>query len=144
LDTSGELIGIATSALTRVGAICVPLTTIDRIVNLLLERGRVSRGTLGLGLHDIHIPPGLREKLSLSNAAGVIVLGAEPDGPADQAGLMIGDILVALDGKPLEGTDDVQIALNEDSVGKSMKATAIRGGQLIDMMILVGESAHKH
>lgn len=80
----------------------------------------------------------------MSNAAGVIVLGAEPDGPADQAGLMIGDILVALDGKPLEGTDDVQIALNEDSVGKSMKATAIRGGQLIDMMILVGESAHKH
>jgi S1-C subfamily serine protease len=74
-----------------------------------------------------------------SEAAGLIVLSVEPDGPAGQAGVVIGDVLVALDGTPVTGTDDVQEFLSGDRVGKSLKASLLRGGELMERAITVGE-----
>lgn len=130
VDTAGRVLGIATSALSRIAGLAVPVSTVNRVVDELLRTGHVSRGYLGLGLHPVALPDG---------STGLIVLSAEPDGPAARAGVLIGDILVALGGKPVSDTDDIQAVLSGESVGKPVAARIVRGGQAIELNITVGE-----
>jgi S1-C subfamily serine protease len=97
-----------------------------------------------VGLQPIAVPEHLTTKLKLpsgskSSAAGLIVLSVEPDGPAGQAGILIGDVLVALDGRPVSRTDDVQEFLTGDYVAKPLRASLVRGGELMERTITVGE-----
>jgi S1-C subfamily serine protease len=77
--------------------------------------------------------------LNLGGETGVIILQVEPNGPADQAGALIGDILVALEGKIIQNPDDVQAALTSRSVGKTVSASVIRGGVMTELAITIGE-----
>jgi S1-C subfamily serine protease len=130
VDTAGRVLGIATSALSRIAGLAVPVSTVNRVVDEILRTGHVSRGYLGLGLHPVALPDG---------STGLIVLSAEADGPAARAGVLIGDILVALAGKPVTDTDDIQSALGGETVGKPVAARIVRGGQVIEVNITVGE-----
>jgi S1-C subfamily serine protease len=138
VDVEGKLIGIATAGLSRTSLLAIPAVTIDRVTDELLRQGHVAHGYLGVGLQPIPLPEHLRTKLK-SAKAGLIVLSVESDGPAGQAGVVIGDVLIALDGTPVTGTDDVQEFLSGDRVGKSLKAALLRGGELIERAITVGE-----
>jgi S1-C subfamily serine protease len=130
VDTAGRVLGIATSALSRIAGLAVPASTVNRVVDELLRTGHVSRGYLGLGLHPVALPDG---------NTGMIVLSAEPDGPAARAGVLIGDILTALAARPVRDTDDIQSALDSESVGKPIAARIVRGGKVIEVNIIVGE-----
>ena len=130
VDTAGRVLGIATSALSRIAGLAVPASTVNRVVDELLRSGHVSRGYLGLGLHPVALPDG---------STGLIVLSSEPDGPAARAGVLIGDILVALAGKSVSDTDDIQTTLDGGSVGKPIRARIVRGGQAIELDITVGD-----
>jgi len=138
VDAEGKLIGIATAGLSRTSLLAIPAVTIDRVTDELLRQGHVAHGYLGVGLQPIPLPEHLRTKLR-SAKAGLIVLSAESDGPAGQAGVVIGDVLIALDGTPVAGTDDVQEFLSGERVGKPLKASILRGGELIERAITVGE-----
>jgi len=127
VDTQGQILGIATSGLSRLAGLAVPLSTVSRVVNELLTKGHISRGYLGVGLQSLAAP------------AGLIVLSLEPGGPAEKAGVLIGDIVVALDGKPVKDTDDVQSVLEPDYVGKEVKASLVRGGAAAEVSITIGE-----
>jgi len=144
VDAEGKLIGIATAGLSRTSLLAIPATTIERVTNELLRQGHIARGYLGVGLQPIPWPEHLRTKLKLPFAskgseAALIVLSVEPDGPAGQAGIVIGDVLVALNGTRVTGTDDVQEFLSGDQVGKPLKASFVRGGELTERTITVGE-----
>ena len=89
VNTAGETIGIATSALSRIAGLAIPAVTIDRVVDEILTRGHVARGYLGVGLQPVELP---------DHQKGLIVLSLEPEGPAAKAGVLIGDILVTLGG----------------------------------------------
>lgn len=130
VDTTGRVLGIATSVLSRIAGLAVPVSTVNRVVDEILRTGHIARGYLGVGLHPVALPDG---------TTGLIVLSAEPDGPAARAGVLIGDILMALAGKSVTDTDDVQSALASDSVGKPITARIVRGGQVIELSITVGE-----
>ncbi|MFN7998151.1 MAG: S1C family serine protease [Bryobacteraceae bacterium] len=134
VDTVGRVLGISTSALSRIAGLAVPASTVNRVVDELLRTGRVSRGYLGVGLHPVTLPDG---------NAGLIVLSAEPDGPAGKAGILIGDILLALAGKPARDTDDIQAVLDSNSVGRPVLARVVRGGNIIEVSITVGERPRK-
>jgi len=121
----------------------VPVSTVNRVVDELLTKGHISRGYLGVGLQPIAVPQSLAKQLKLSSAAGVIVLSVEPGGPAERAGLLIGDILVALNGKSIEDTDDVQSVLEPGFVGKPVTAKLVRGGAVTEVSITVGERARR-
>ena len=129
VDTAGRIVGIATSALSRTAGVAIPAATVERVAGELLSKGRIARGYLGVGLQPVQ----------LKTSGGLIVLTAEPDGPADRAGVLVGDVLVALDGKPVEDVRDLQSALGSDSVGKTINATLVRGGQKTEIAIRVGE-----
>jgi S1-C subfamily serine protease len=139
INTQGKVIGIATNGLSRIAGLAVPVSTVNRVVDELLTKGHISRGYLGVGLQPIAIPGSLAKQLKLAGAGGVIVLSVEPGGPAEKAGLFIGDILVAINGKPIQDTDDVQGVLEPGFVGKAVAVTLIRGGVLTDASITVGE-----
>ena len=130
VDTAGRVLGISTSALSRIAGLAVPVSTVNRVIDELLRTGHVSRGYLGLGLHPVALPDG---------STGLIVLSSETEGPAARAGLLIGDILVTLGGKPVTDTEDLQSALGRESVGKPIAARIVRGGQVIELNITVGE-----
>ena len=143
VDSEGRIVGMNTSALARFLGTAVPVITINRVVDELLRKGRIARGFLGVGMHPVRLPEGLRTSLQLSNEGGVLVLGAQPEGPAAQAGMLIGDILVALNGTPVNDTDDVHAFLGPEQVGKKIHASLIRGGASKEIEITVGERPWK-
>lgn len=130
VDTGGRVLGMATSALSRIAGLAVPVSTVNRVVDELLRTGHVSRAYLGLGLHPVSLP---------DSQTGLIVLSAEADGPAARSGVLIGDVIVMLAGKPVRDTDDIQSTLDGQSVGSPMPARIVRGGQIIELIITTGE-----
>ncbi|HWC97566.1 MAG TPA: S1C family serine protease [Candidatus Sulfopaludibacter sp.] len=130
VNTAGGAIGIATSALSRIAGVAIPAVTVNRVLDQILERGRVTRGYLGLGLQPVELP---------DHHKGLIVLSLEPDGPASKAGVLIGDILVSVAGTEVADTDDIQTVLEGHGVGKSVETGFLRGGTSRTIAIVVGE-----
>jgi S1-C subfamily serine protease len=139
VDSEGRLIGLATPALSRHAAIAVPIDTIQNAANELRSAGRIRHGYIGVGAQEVPIPPPLREKVHTPIQSGLMLLSVEPDSPAGRAGLQLGDILVLLNGKPTGDIFELQELLGGTSVGKSVEATLIRGGEPVQVAILVGE-----
>jgi S1-C subfamily serine protease len=139
VDQQGRVLGIATSALSRFSTVVIPTSTVSRVVNELLTRGHIARGYLGLGMYPLRLPGNLRTSLSLPAESGIMVVAVEPESPAEKAGLMIGDVLVALEGSPLRDTDDVQSFLGVERVGKPVSAKIVRAGAVKELTVVVGE-----
>lgn len=142
IDANGQAVGIATPRFARFGAIAVPAPTVDRVVDTLLQKGRIPRGYLGVGLQPVRLPDALRRTLQRSDKTAAIVLEVEPEGPAQKAGIVIGDIFVALAGKPVTRLEDVHGQLGAESIGKSLPVKFVRGGALQETSIVVGERSH--
>jgi S1-C subfamily serine protease len=139
INTRGELIGIATAALSRVAGLAIPASTVARTTEKLLERGFVPRGYLGIGIQVVALPDQLRTKLSLAGSSGLMVLTVEPNSPADKAGVLIGDILIAMADTTIEDADDLQQYSDSGVIGKTVAAKFIRGGALRELSLVVGE-----
>jgi S1-C subfamily serine protease len=139
VDAAGHVVGVNTSALARDSRLAVPVTTVGRVVDELLRQGHVSRGYLGIGMQPVRLPDGLRAALGLPGDGGLIVITVEPDGPAARAGLLLGDVLVALDGVPTADLDDVQGRLGGDRIGTTVTALVVRAGARAEVRVTVGE-----
>lgn len=125
VDANGHVVGMNTTALSRRTAVTIPVATLDRVVNQLLATGRIPRGYLGVATQPVR--------------GGVIVLSVERDGPANKAGLLVGDIIHAIADTEIEDTDDVQRALGSDTVGQTILLQIVRGGQKQNVNVTVGE-----
>ena len=90
-------------------------------------------------MQPVALPEKLREKFNLQQASGLMMLSVEADAPADRAGITIGDILLALDDAPIADTDDVQAILAGREVGAVVKARVLRGGEVREVEITLGE-----
>jgi S1-C subfamily serine protease len=135
VNPAGEAIGIATSVLSRIAAVAIPATTVDRVVDEILARGRVARGYLGVGLQPVELP---------DHQKGLIVLSLEPEGPAAKAGVLIGDILISVGGEAVSDTDDIQGVLELHGVGRSVEAEVLRGGFSKKAAIAIGERPRRN
>lgn len=139
VDMRGELIGIATPALSRIAGIAIPFATVQSVTEKLLQRGFVPRGFLGIGAQPVPLSEELRKKLSVPNRAGLIVLAVEPGGPADKAGVLIGDVLTSIGDKMIEDSDGLQSHLDSGLIGKPVGIGYVRGGALSHSTVMVGE-----
>jgi len=135
VNTKGEAIGIATSALSRIAGLAIPASTINRVVDEILSRGHVARGYLGVGLQPVELP---------DHHKGLIVLSLEPEGPAAKAGVLIGDVLVSLGGTAVTDTDDIQSVLEGHAVGQKIDAGLVRGGAAVTIGIVIGERSRRN
>lgn len=143
VDAEGGLMGMATPGLLRHSAVAVPVATLNRIAEELLQQGRIRQGYLGVGLQSVAIPGSLREKSGTSQESGLIVLSVEPESPADRAGVQLGDILISLDNNPLGDIDELQAALRGDAVGRTVSAILVRGGERVPAQIIISEKSRK-
>jgi S1-C subfamily serine protease len=140
LDTEGRIIGINTTGLARGVGLTIPAATVNRVADSLLRQGRVTRPYLGVGmLHRVPLPEKLREKFNLPQSSGLMLLAVEADGPADKAGLTIGDILLSLGGRAIPDADDAQALLGGIEVGAVTRAEILRGGEVKEVDITLGE-----
>jgi len=144
VDAGGRVVGLNTSGLARDARLTVPATTVTRVADELLRTGHVSRGYLGLGMQPVPLPEPLRRQLGLTRETGLIVVTVEPDGPAARAGVLLGDVLVALDGAPVSDLDDVQARLGSDRIGVAVPAVLVRAGARAELSITVGAQPRRH
>jgi S1-C subfamily serine protease len=136
VNSQGELLGMNTAGLHRSG-IAVPSATVQRITGELLQRGSIQRPYLGLAMQAVPLPESLRTRLNLSAGEGLLAAHVEPNSPAEKAGLLLGDVLVQLAGKPVADTDSVQHILRAQKPGDSIEASLIRGGTMIVLTIVL-------
>jgi S1-C subfamily serine protease len=139
LNANGQVVGFATPKLAPAGALALPVTTVNRVVDALLAKGRIPRGYVGLGLQPVRLPESLREVLQRREKTAAIVLDVEAEGPASKAGVVIGDILIGLNGKPVMRLEDVHAHLHGEQIGKTVTAEFLRGGVRREASIVVGE-----
>jgi S1-C subfamily serine protease len=139
VDAQGNVVGIVTPRFARFGAIVIPPVPINRVVDTLLEKGHIPRGYLGIGLQTVRLPEALRNSLQRKEKTGAILLEVEPGGPAHQAGMVIGDILVSLAGQSIARFEDVQSHLQPENIGKALTAKIVRGGVAQEVSIAVAE-----
>ena len=133
----GKVFGINTGGLARGRAVALPVSTVDRTTDELLEKGHISRPYLGLAMQPVALPEKLRGKLE--SAGGLMVLHVEGGSPADKAGIVLGDILVELKGKAALDTHNIQDVLHATRIGEKVAARVIRGGAPSDISITLEE-----
>jgi S1-C subfamily serine protease len=139
VDAQGRTVGMATPRFARFGAIAIPAPTIDRVVDTLLKKGHIPQGYLGVGLQPVRLPDALRQSLQRNEKTAAIVLEVEPQSPAHKAGIVIGDILIALAGHPVARLEDVHGQLHGDAIGQQLALKFVRGGAVQEVNIVVGE-----
>ncbi len=138
VDATGRVVGMTVSGPRR-SVLAIPASTINRVVDQLLQKGRIARGYLGLGMQPVRLPETLKSNLNLSSSDGLIVVNVESNGSADQAGVLIGDVLIAINDTPVSDTGQVQAMLGTQSVGQTLKAQIVRGGTFLELAIAPGE-----
>jgi len=139
VDCRGRLLGIATSGLSRIAGLAIPASSVNRVLDALLEKGHVPHGYLGIGVQPVAIPDALATSLSVTAKTGVMVVKVEPGGPADQAGVLLGDILLGIGNTQLDQIEELQSFSDSGVIGKPLKAKLIRAGTLREVEITVGE-----
>ena len=139
IDAGGRVLGLNTSGLSRGAALAIPAETVNRVVDQLLKSGRVARGYLGLGMQAVRLPAPLVERLQMPNDIGLMVVSAEAGGPGDRAGILIGDVLIAVGDTPVSDPAELLAFLGGDQIGKPVTAKLIRAGEPTTVAITVGE-----
>jgi S1-C subfamily serine protease len=139
VDVTGRALGLNSSALLRGVSVTVPASSLTRTVETLLAHGRVRRGYLGVGAQGVRLPAALAAQLS--QETGLLLGSVEAGSPAERSGLFMGDTIVAFDGQPVRHLDDLLALLSGDRVGKTAPVRIVRGGQVMEVSVVVGEQA---
>ena len=125
VDKDGAVIGMNTRTLLRGADLAVPVVTLRRVVDELRQHGGVRRGYLGVGTYPAH------------GTAGALVASIEAGSPAATAGVLVGDLVVELDGVAIDGPDELRTALG-DRPGAQVKLVVSRAGQRVELAVTLG------
>jgi len=139
VNAQGKVVGINTRGLSRGRAVTIPLATVNRIVDELIEKGHIAKPYLGLAMQPVAVPESLLGKVPGAGNSAVLVVHVEPAGPADKAGVLLGDVVVELQGKPVEDTGDIQQLLGSAKIGDTVAATVLRGGAPVKLSIMLAD-----
>jgi S1-C subfamily serine protease len=135
IAASGGIIGINNSAFARGGAATLPASIVDSVVDELLTRGHIRRPFIGVGVHPVALGSTLVERNKLTHNVGLVVISIADSEPADVAGILLGDVLVAVEGRYLEQPSDLVDALSSVPDGGSIRVTALRGGVAQEIIV---------
>ncbi|MFI5360421.1 MAG: S1C family serine protease [Elusimicrobiota bacterium] len=128
VDSRGRAIGVNSAVILPAQGLCfaIPIDTAKYVAGRLIEHGRIRRGFLGLGGQNVAVPRGLARRLGVDAESGVLVIAVEPGGPAAEAGVEEGDLVIGWEGRPLKGIDDLHRALSEEAIGRPARLTVAR------------------
>jgi len=144
VNAAGEVAGLCTSGLSRGAAVAVPSITVNRIVDQLLAHGGATRrGFLGISTQPVQLPETVRERMAPIGAdvptSGLMLVDVRQGASADRAGMLLGDILVALDDQRMEDPRDVLAMLGTAAVGRELRALIVRAGAPLTLTVTIDE-----
>ncbi len=136
IDMTGGLLGISTLGPRR-RLLVIPTATVERVLEPLAHNGRIARGWLGVAVQRVTVPEELRA--AAGQTEGLMALAVAENGPAAAAGVLMGDILVALDGTGLTGMTRLAGLLGAEAVGKRFALRLIRAGAVHSVEVTIAE-----
>jgi S1-C subfamily serine protease len=141
VDSQGNVIGVNTAVIMPAQGLCFAVASdlARYVVGKLIMEGRVRRGLLGIGAQTVPLPPQWLDALQLDTKGGIQIQSLENGGPAAQAGLLAGDVIVQFEGKPLDSIDALHKALDEQTIGRQVSLWVLRNGNLKQVSIVPGE-----
>jgi S1-C subfamily serine protease len=137
VGADGALLGIATSAAIRGLGVVIPADIAWAAAAEIVKRGDLKRGYLGIAAQPVSIPE--KQRAAGAGAEALLVVAIKDGSPAAQAGLLVGDVLVSLDGVALASPEDLLDLLVGDRVGRPVALKVLRGGSLVDVNVTVAE-----
>jgi S1-C subfamily serine protease len=141
VTSRGEVVGVNTAVIMPAQGIAfaVAINTAKFVAGRLIRDGRIRRGYLGVAGQTVALHPRLVRAYGLPVQSGVLVASVEPNSPAQAAGLHERDIIVALDGQPVAGVDDLHRLLAERPIGAQLPLVVIRGTERRDLEVIPEE-----
>ncbi len=139
VDGEGRILGVNSSGFAPGASITIPVSVAWAAADTLARFGKVRRGYLGIRSQPVEVPGAAAAKLGRVQKAGLLLVGVETDSAAAHGGLLVGDIIVGIAGKPVENHDDLLAGLGADAVGKPLAFDLVRGGELRTVSVTVGE-----
>lgn len=137
VDAKGDVLGILTAAFGRGTAFAVPAGLAWPVAAKLAEGGSMKRGYLGILSQPVRLPES--QRVGLTQKGGLLVVGVEDGSPAGEGGVLLGDIIATLDGRPVEETEDLLMLLTGEMVGDEVQVGVVRGGEFATVRLTVGE-----
>lgn len=143
VNAKGEVVGINTSGLRRGTPVTIPASTVTRVVDELLAKGHIARPFLGVALQPVPLPENLIAKLNVQSRYGFLIVHLDNDGPANRAGLMLGDIIIEIGGKPVAQLPLLHGILGNQKVGNSVELGIVRSSEKKNVSVTLGDRADK-
>ena len=137
VDTAGRIVGIATAASIRGLGVVIPASIAWKTAATVLEHGRLKRGYLGLAGQPVRLTD--RQRVAGRPEQALLVVGVTSGSPADSAGVLVGDAVLEFDGQPVESPDGLLELLFGDRAGRAVPLRVLRGGEVLDLSVTVGE-----
>jgi S1-C subfamily serine protease len=134
VNAEGQIVGVLNAGVARGVPLALPIDEVERSVQALAVHGRIRRGFLGLALQPVALPA--RQH---ANGDALLVVAVEAGGPADKAGLLVGDIVVAAGGAPTPELDALHRWLGGDRIGSTLEIDVLRGTAVERIGLVVGE-----
>jgi S1-C subfamily serine protease len=131
-DANGQVLGVASPALSRLHGVVLPVATVERVLTALLTHGHVPRGYLGIAAQPVRVA------VDGGSSEGLLISSVADDGPAAAAGLMVGDVIVAAGGQPVASIEALREVLGAQ-IGARLILKVARGGQPVELTLDVAE-----
>jgi S1-C subfamily serine protease len=137
LDAAGGLIGLTTAASIRGLTVVIPASIVWNAAATIREHGRVKRGYVGIAGQPVTLTD--RQRAATGRERGLVVLAVTNGGPAQQAGVLVGDVLLAFDGTSIESPEELIDLLLATGAGHTAKVGALRGDVPVELTVTAGE-----
>jgi S1-C subfamily serine protease len=138
VDVEGRAVGMNSWVFGRGDGRAIAMDVAERVVASLRTEGRIKRPYLGIGTQEVPLPDAVKTRVKQDS--GLLIVAVEPQSPADKAGLMQGDTLVALDGTVTRSLEDLYAGLRKIKVGATQTVKVVRAGELKEIPLTVGEA----
>ena len=137
IDTQGAVLGVTTTGLVSSATLAIPTAIAWSIAETLAQQGFIKRGYLGISSQLVQLPEA--QRAGKAQEYGLLIVQVDESSPAQKGGLILGDILIALDSHPLKDAEDLRALLTGDRVGKTIPLEVIRGGALQTLQVTIGQ-----
>jgi len=137
IDTDGGLVGVATAAAIRGLGVVIPASIAWNTAATVLEHGSLKRGYLGVAGQPVALSDD--QARAHGREQGLLIVGVTAGSPAAAAGLIVGDIILDFDSHAVDSPEDLLDLLRGDRVGRSVPLRVLRGGNVTDASVVVGE-----
>ncbi len=143
VSSQGQVIGVNTATIMGAQGLCfaIGINTAKFVASRLLQDGRIRRSYIGVEAQTVPLHRRLVRFYDLPQESGVVVISVTNNSPAQRSGTQEGDVIIALDGKPVAGVDDLHPLLTEARVGVSSKLTVLRRTEKLDLRVVAQEAS---